>query len=276
MSRRAPAGSPPNRNAFAGMSLTANRYDRMDIGYARRRRPDPRIARMIVSALGDAESVVNVGAGTGSAEPADRLVVAVEPVTTMIRQRGPRSAPVVQASALALPFADDIFNAGLAVLTIHHWPDWVTGLGELVRVTRERVVLFTWDPGSDAFWLATEYFPDLLECDRKRFPGLDALDGVLGPIEIIPVPIPHDCSDGFMGAYWRRPEAYLDPDVRRGISSFSNETSSSWLGRLAEDIESGAWARKHGDLLQMKELDIGYRLVIASSASAKRAGGWPS
>lgn len=247
------------------MSLTERRYEWIGVGYAEHRRPDPRLARLIAGALGDAESVVNVGAGTGSYEPADRIVVAVEPAITMIRQRGPCSAPVVQASALRLPFANNSFDAGLAVLTIHHWPDWELGLCELVRVTRKRVVLFTWDPASDAFWLVRDYFPSLLEADRKRFPSLAALQGVLGPVEVIPVRIPHDCTDGFMGAYWRRPEAYLDPGIRSGISSFSEETSSSALERLAADLKSGAWAQEYGTLLREVELDIGYRLVIASS-----------
>jgi ubiquinone/menaquinone biosynthesis C-methylase UbiE len=157
---------------------TAQKYDRIGAGYVLRRRPDPRIAVMIWGALGDAESIVNVGAGTGSYEPPGRSVVAVEPATAMIRQRSPFAAPAVRASAEALPFPDASFGAALAVLTIHHWSDWRAGLRELVRVSRRRVVLLTWDPRSTGFWVA-DYFPTLVDADRLRFPSLGALQEVL-------------------------------------------------------------------------------------------------
>ena len=224
---------------------------------------------MIWDALGDADSVVNVGAGAGSYEPRDRRVVAVEPAITMIRQRTAGAAPVVRACAEALPFPNASFAAALAVLSVHHWSDWQAGLRELLRVSRRKIVLFTWDPQSEGFWLA-DYFPQLLEKDRQRFPTLAALGAVLGEIEAVPVPIPHDCSDGFMGAYWRRPSAYLDPKVRAAISSLAAEASTGSLTRLADELGNGVWERKYGPMLQQDEVDLGYRLVVASRSWRSR------
>ena len=240
-----------------------NEYERIGGGYADRRRADPRLARAIAEALGDAGSVVNVGAGTGSYEPVARGTVAVEPAAAMIAQRAPGAAPCVRAFAEHLPFADGIFDAGLGVLTIHHWSDWRAGVRELIRVTRQRVVLFTWDPASDGFWLVQDYLPVMRERDRQRFPALGALQEEVGDAQVKAVPIPHDCRDGFLGAYWRRPAAYLDPSIRRGISSFARPDLDPGLARLAADLADGAWARRHGDVLARTELDIGYRLVVA-------------
>jgi SAM-dependent methyltransferase len=242
-------------------------YDRIGSRYAATRRPDPRIAAAIAVALGDARTVVNVGAGTGAYEPADRAVVAVEPSRTMIAQRPPRSAPCIQGVAEQLPFRTRSLDASLAVLTIHHWADQATGLGELRRVARRRVVLLTWDPdaGRD-FWLTAEYIPEIIELDQPRFSPVAALEGSLGAIRQIPVPIPHDCQDGFLGAFWRRPEAYLDPDVRNGISAFAQmapEHVRRGLARLADDLRSGRWEARHGALRGRDSLDVGYRLVVA-------------
>ena len=245
------------------------RYDRIGTGYVQQRRPDPRLASLIWDALGDADSIVNVGAGAGSYEPRDRPVVAVEPAITMIRQRAAGAAPVVRACAEALPFPNASFAAALAVLSVHHWSDWQAGLRELLRVSRRKVVLFTWDPQSEGFWLA-DYFPQLLEKDRQRFPTLTALRTVLGKIEAVPVPIPHDCSDGFMGAYWRRPSAYLDPKVRAAISSLAAEASNVSLIRLADELGNGVWERKYGPMLQQDAVDLGYRLVVASRSWRSR------
>ena len=237
-------------------------YDRIGQGYRDLRRPDPRIARKILRALGDASTVVNVGAGTGSYEPRDRTVVAVEPSMTMIRQRDADAAPVVQATAIALPFKDGAFDAGLAILTLHHWPRWDVGLRELRRVSR-RVVILTWDPASPGFWL-TDYFPESLEIDRRIFPSLRELESELGVLTVEKIPIPHDCTDGFFGAYWRRPAAYLDERVRSAISTFSKLTRlASGLEHLRRDLGSGAWQRRHGRLSAMAELDLGYRLIVA-------------
>jgi SAM-dependent methyltransferase len=246
-------------------------YDTIGRGYSDFRRPDPRIAARIEAALGDARTVVNVGAGAGSYEPAGREVVAVEPSEVMVRQRPRGGAPAVRAVAERLPFRDAAFDAALAILTLHHWPDWRRGLAELRRVARERVVLFTWDVDGPGFWLVQEYFPEIKRMDRLAFPSLEDVSGVLGPLAIQPVPIPADCTDGFLGAYWRRPEAYLDAGVRGAISAFARVPEpEERLARLAAELADGAWARRHGGLLAMDELDIGYRLVIAEGAAGAR------
>ena len=239
-------------------------YDRIGIGYSGYRRPDSRIAAAILRALGDAESVVNVGAGAGSYEPEDRSVIAVEPSRAMIRQRRPGAAPAVQASAVALPFADGAFAAGLAVLTVHHWPDQIGGLAELARVTRERIVMLTWDTEAPRFWLTEDYFPAIQEIDAAIFPKMKEWSTILGHVEVVPVPIPHDCTDGFFGAYWRRPHAYLDAGVRGAISTFAKLGNiDEGLERLRSDLADGTWERRHGGLMNKAELDLGYRLVIA-------------
>ncbi|MDE0002068.1 MAG: methyltransferase domain-containing protein [Rhodospirillaceae bacterium] len=238
-------------------------YDTIGCGYPDIRKPDPRIAKAILCALGNNGSVVNVGAGTGSYEPLDRYVVAVEPSITMIAQRPPGSARVVQASAVTLPFMNDSFDASLAILTVHHWPNQARGLRELRRVSRHRVVVVTWDPISPGFWL-TDYFPEILDIDRPLFPAISDFEYALGPVTVDTIPIPHDCSDGFLGAYWQRPAAYLDARVRGAISTFSKLPDvSSGLNRLDADIDSGRWRRKNGNLLTRMELDIGYRLIVA-------------
>jgi SAM-dependent methyltransferase len=241
-------------------------YDAIGVGYQERRRPDPRLTAAIVRALGDAATVVNVGAGAGSYEPSDRSVVAVEPAMTMIRQRRGGSARVVRAFANDLPFRDDAFAASLAILTVHHWPDWERGLAELARVARQRVVVVTWDPVSTGFWLVDDYFPEIVELDRRIFPTMEDLRRAFGRIEVRSFPVPHDCIDGFMGAYWRRPHAYLDPSVRAAISAFA-KAEPSWiepgLERLQRDLADGTWERRHANLFEQTELELGYRIVIA-------------
>jgi SAM-dependent methyltransferase len=242
-------------------------YDEIGIGYRDRRRPDPRLATAITRALNRTETVVNVGAGAGSYEPSDRSVVAVEPAMTMIRQRRAGSAPVVQASATELPFRDDGFAAALAILTVHHWPDRARGLDELARVARQRVVVVTWDPSSSGFWLVDDYFPEVVAIDRRIFPSIEDFGRALGRVEVRPLLIPHDCVDGFLGAYWRRPHAYLDAGVRGAISTFAKAQPrelESGLGRLRRDLADGTWKRRHADLLERAEIDLGYRIVIAA------------
>lgn len=240
-------------------------YDEIGIGYGNYRRPDPRIATAITHALGKAETVVNVGAGTGSYEPEDRSVVAVEPSLAMIRQRRAGNIPVVQASATDLPFRDAVFAAALAVLTVHHWPDRSRGMTELARVARNRLVIVTWDPAARGFWLVEDYFPDILAVDRQILPSIEEFRQVLGPIEARPLFVPHDCTDGFLGAYWRRPYAYLDAGVRSAISTFSKIGDvTSGLARLRRDLDDGTWERRYGTLLHQSAVDLGYRLVIAS------------
>lgn len=238
-------------------------YDSLGHGYGELRREDPRIAARVRRALGDARSVVNVGAGAGSYEPRDRRLVAVEPSLVMIRQRPPQASPVVRASAERLPFRDESFDASLAVLTLHHWPDLARGLRELRRAARRAVVILTFDTSVGGFWL-TDYFPEIVEADRRTMPSIQDIRRQLGELSVFDVPIPHDCTDGFLGAYWRRPHAYLSAQVRSAISVFSRIGGlESGLSRLESDLQSGAWQRRHGHLLARSELDLGYRLVVA-------------
>src|SRR5215510_7739860 len=168
-------------------------YDTIGQGYPAHRRPDPRLAAAIAGALGAASSVVNVGAGAGSYEPVDRPVIAVEPSAAMLRQRRQGAAPAVQGSATSLPFRDAAFAAALAILTVHHWPDRARGLAELARVARHRVVIVTWDPSATGFWLVDDYFPEIVDIDRKIFPTIADYGRALGQVEVQPFPVPHDC-----------------------------------------------------------------------------------
>ncbi|MBX9730134.1 MAG: class I SAM-dependent methyltransferase [Sphingomonas sp.] len=238
------------------------RYDRIGIDYAAQRRPDPRIASAIHAALGSAETIVNVGAGTGSYEPLGLHVTAIEPSSAMIRQRTASAAPVIQGCAEQLPFADNSFDAAMAILTIHHWADKAAGLSELRRVTRGPIVLLTFDP-AERPWL-TDYLPALATLDDVRMPVMADYQHWLGPVTVTTVPVPHDCTDGFLYAYWRRPSAYLDPALRSGSSSFwAIEDAEERLGRLAQDLESGEWARRYAHLLTLDAYDAGYRLVVS-------------
>lgn len=237
-------------------------YDRIGLSYADLRQPDPRISKAIRKGLGDARTILNVGAGAGSYEPTDRSVIAVEPSMTMIKQRRSGAAPAVQATATALPFRADTFETALAILTVHHWPDPQAGIEELRRVARDRVVILTWDPSNEGFWL-TDYFPEILDIDRQIFPKLDDFGRWLGRVSVRRIPIPKNCSDGFLGAYWGRPVAYLDDDRRSAISTFSKVNAAPGLKTLRRDIVSGAWLERYGGLLYESELDLGYRLILA-------------
>ncbi len=237
------------------------RYDTIGIKYAELRKPDPRVARIIESALGSAHSVLNVGAGTGSYEPPDRRVIAVEPSREMIRKRSPSAAQAIEASVDDLPFDDKSFDVSMAILTIHHWPDKEAGLREMRRVTRGRIVLLTFDPACRP-WL-TDYLPELAALDEAQAPSMSDYERWLGPVQITPVLVPHDCSDGFLYAYWRRPVAYLDARIRSGISSFWAIDTEAGLQRLRRDLETGEWQRRYAELLILEDYDAGYRLVIA-------------
>lgn len=192
------------------------KYDILGAGYAALRRADPRIAAQIEAALGGAVTVLNVGAGAGNYEPATRRVIALEAAWTMIAQRSGGAAPVVQGRAEALPFADGVFDAAMASLTVHHWSDQARGLRELRRVVRGPVVILTCDPSFRSFWL-TDYLPGLIALDEAQMPPMSAYAEQLGAVEIRPVMAPHDCTDGFLCAYWRRPGAY--PCVGRRLDS---------------------------------------------------------
>jgi SAM-dependent methyltransferase len=242
-------------------------YDDIGHGYLTTRRPDPRIARAIRAALGEARSVVNVGAGAGSYEPDDLSVLAMEPSREMLRQRPPGAARAIQAAAEVLPLRDAAFDAALAVLTLHHWDDQAAGLAELRRVARQRVVIVTWDPAArDAFWLTAHYLPEIVALDVGRFPAIDTLARHLPDVHVEPLLVPHDCEDGFLGAFWCRPEAYLMPSVRRAMSGFAQLPSGvadAGLARLADDLRSGLWKARFGGLARAMTADLGYRLVIA-------------
>ncbi len=250
-------------------------YDTIGRGYTGQRRADPRLAATIRAALGDARSVVNVGAGGGSYEPADLSVLAVEPSREMIRQRPAGAAPAVQAVAERLPLADGSVDAALAVLTLHHWTDRAAGLAELARVARRRVVLVTWDPArAGDFWLTRDYLPAVVERDAAIFPPLAELEGAFGGARAAPLPVPHDCTDGFLGAYWRRPEAYLEPAVRSAMSTFARlapATLAAGLARLADDLTTGRWDARLGHLRAQPEADLGYRLVVAERGPRRDA-----
>jgi len=237
------------------------KYDIIGINYAQLRKPDRRIARVIENALGSAQTILNVGAGTGSYEPADRSVTAVEPSREMIAKRGPAAAKAILASAGDLPFEDKSFDASMAILTIHHWPDKQAGLREMRRVTRGRIALLTFDP-SHRPWL-TDYLPELAALDEAQMPAMSDYERWLGSVQVTQVPVPHDCSDGFLYAYWRRPAAYLDPTIRSGSSSFwAIGNAEAGLQNLRHDLETGAWERRYAELLALDEYDAGYRLVV--------------
>jgi SAM-dependent methyltransferase len=241
------------------------RYDRIGAVYARHRRPDPRVAGQIAAALADAETVVNVGAGTGSYEPAGRQVVAVEPSAVMIAQRPRPSAPVVQARAERLPFDDGRFDAAMALLTVHHWADPAAGLAEMGRVAR-RVVVFTFDPEvHGSLWLFEDYVPEAVAPPSTVSMPPEEVAAILGAERIEPVPVPADCRDGFNWAYWRRPWAYLDPEVRAcisGLALLDHDLVAERMERLGRDLADGTWRRRHGHLLDRETVDGGLRLVV--------------
>ena len=248
--------------------MASHSYDRIGIGYRTHRLPDAQIAAHILNALGDAKSILNIGAGAGSYEPTSKRVIAVEPSATMIQQRPPGSAPCVQAVAEALPFRDRSFDAAMAVLTVHHWSQMREGLRELRRVTAGRIVIVTWDPEChEQFWLTRDYLPEILALDRARFPKLATLEQHLGPLQVERLFIPCDCTDGFRSAYWKRPHAYLDQHIQRSISSFAQldaEVVERATSKLAADLTSGEWARRNYELESCDGLDVGYRIVTSS------------
>jgi SAM-dependent methyltransferase len=246
----------------------ASLYDEHALSYARTRRPDPRIAARIDAALGDAETVVNVGAGVGSYEPPDRRLTAVEPSAEMIAQRPPEAAPAVRASAEALPFEDGSFDAAMAVLTVHHWPDREAGLAELRRVSRDRVVVVAFDPAPVRdFWMVRDYFPAIAGLHAERISSA-ALAAELRAAGLETIPIPRDCTDLFFAALWARPELVLDPDVVRPMwvwQSLSEEDRRAGSERLAADLASGAWEERNGHLREEAEHDVGLRLIASWS-----------
>ena len=246
-------------------------YEAGGAGYAELRRTDPRIAAQVHAALGDARTVVNVGAGAGSYEPADRYVAAVEPAAAMRRQRAPHLAPAIDATAERLPFDDDSFDAAMATVTIHQWADLDRGLRELRRVARGPVVILTFDTDALArFWLR-DYVPEVIEVERRRFPAIARVAELLGgDVSIDGVPLAHDCADGFCEAYYARPEALLDPAVRRAQSGWmlaDADAVARGVERLRTALDSGAWDARHGHLRSQPAFDGSVRLIVATPSS---------
>lgn len=246
-------------------STSLDRYDTIGVGYRRNRRPDPRVAARIHAALGDAERIIDVGGGTGSYEPEDRFVVALDASAVMLEQHPGRRR--LRGAAEHLPFADSTFDAVMAIFTVHHWTDLAGGLAELRRVARRQVIL-TFDHEMEGrFWLS-DYVPAMNAQDHSWAATIEGVTGPLGTNRVEVLPVPHDCIDGFMAAYWRRPERYLDPAVRASISGLALLAPADidpGMARLAKDLESGAWHERYGHLLELDELDAGYRIVVAGS-----------
>jgi SAM-dependent methyltransferase len=239
------------------------KYDSIGRHYRPYRIADPRIARRIQAALGDVGPILNIGAGAGSYEPENVDVVALEPSGVMLAQRGPGQAPAVQGVAESLPFADNAFAAAMGVLTLHHWQDPALGLNEALRVGSGKLVLYSWAGFPNRFWLF-DYFPEIESIDEEIFPSLQWMAGVTGAeVHAEVVPIPADCSDGFLCSYWRRPEAYLDEGARGAISTFPRlENVETRIEKLREDLASGTWYQRHGHLLDLEEMDYGYRVIV--------------
>ncbi|MGZ3148025.1 class I SAM-dependent methyltransferase [Lentzea chajnantorensis] len=243
----------------------AELYDDIGAGYSLGRRTDPRWEAAVLTALGDARTVVDVGAGTGSYEPAGRTVLALEPSLEMIRQRPHGAAPAVRAVAESLPLHDNAADAALAVLTVHHWTDWRAGLAELRRVAPRQVVL-AYEPRRHVeFWFVREYVPEIAALELTRPSAADVAEE-LGADSVTPLPVPWDFTDGVFPAHWRRPAAYLDPRVRRACSALAQTDPAAvdrGVRRLREDLASGRWQEDHRDLLALDEWDAGFRLVVA-------------
>ena len=242
-------------------------YDRHGQHYTGFRRTDLRIAELVNTSLGPAKTVLNVGAGAGSYEPTDRYVLAVEPSAAMRAQRPAGSAPALIGSAESLPFDDDAFDAAMAMLTVHHWPDRVLGLREMRRVARGPVLVFTCDPNAHTeFWIY-DYGPEFVEIEQGRYGSLDVITGALGgTCEALPIPVARDCLDGFQVAFYARPEAFLDPRVRGSQSAWKflpPGAEERIVQSLSRDLESGAWDRRYGHLRSQPFVNNQLRLVVA-------------
>jgi SAM-dependent methyltransferase len=253
---------PPPRDRPAGDVD----YEAVGHGYVAHRRTDPRIERVVLAALGEAQTVINVGAGAGSYEPVDRYVLAVEPAAAMRAQR-PASRPAIDATAEHLPVDDDSFDAAMAMFTVHQWPDLARGLAELRRVSRGPVIVMTADPDVIPRWWFADYAPELLANEASRCPPLAAIEAALGGrCTVTDLPVPIDCTDGFMEAYYGRPEAFLDPAVRRAQSCWpflTRAQEDDVVARLRDDLDSGRWDERYGELRQLPEFNGSLRLVVA-------------
>ncbi len=257
-----------NERSFEDGSAGDVDYGLIGANYAVYRRPDPRIADRISRALGDARTVLNVGAGAGSYEPRDRDVTAVEPSATMRAQRPPGLPPAIDTVAEALPFSDDSFDAVMASSTVHQWSDLARGIAEMKRVSRATIVITVSDPDRlHDFWLA-DYFPEPLDVECRRFPTIERLVDLLGPetrVEALPIPL--DCTDGFTEAYYGRPELLLEPGVQGAMSSWTLVDPAlvrRFEERLWADLVSGAWDERYGHLRTQPEYDGSLRLIVRS------------
>ena len=245
------------------------RYDEIGAGYSATRREDPRIAAVIHEALGDARTVVNVGAGSGSYEPRDREVTPVEPSEVMIAQRDPGRPQAIRSSAYPLPFDDQSFDAAMAVLTVHHWDaEQERGVRELRRVARGPVVIYSFDVEVSArMWLIADYFPELADLDRRTCPSPETIAGWLGgETEIRAVPISRDTPDWSLGSFWAHPERVLDPNARASTSGFARlppEIGNRVVEAVARDLRDGTWEARYGHLRALDEYDVGMRLVVS-------------
>lgn len=241
-------------------------YDKYGHQYSGVRKTDPQIEALVHQALGDARTVLNVGAGSGSYEPEDRYVIAVEPSAVMRAQRPPHRVPAIQGSADALPFDDNAFDASMAMVTIHHWPDIAKGLQELRRVTRGQVVVLTFDPDAlDSFWMS-EYGPEVIAVEKARYPKVSTVtDALGGNCEVIPVPVTLHCLDGFQEAFYGRPEAFLQKEVRRSQSAWGfldEQTEAAIVTRLTNALASGEWDQRYGHLRTQPEATYALRLIV--------------
>ncbi len=245
------------------------RYDTIGHGYSLTRREDSRLRERIHAALGDARTVLNVGAGTGSYEPRDRHVVAVEPSDVMAAQRSRLLAPAIRGSAGELPLRDGAVDAAMAILTLHHWDDdRERGVRELRRVARDAVVVLTYDPiVSGKMWLVADYLPEVATLDCRIFPAPESIASWLGGrVAIHPLPISRDCEDWMLGSFWAHPERVLDADARAATSGFARmppDVVDRVVAGVERDLASGAWAARHGALRELEEYDVGLRLIVA-------------
>lgn len=245
-------------------------YDKIGINYSTQRQTDPRIAAQLHKELSGATKVLNIGAGTGSYEPENMDLIALEPSLEMINQRKPGSHLVIQGFADDLPFEENSFSHTMTVLSMHHWQNRTKAFEEINRVTTEKFVAISWNSDINPFWLTQDYFPEIFEIDQGIFPDLEELQNHFDNVKITPLMIPEDCIDGFLAAFWKRPEAYLHEHVRNSISSFSKITRlEEGLQKLQKDLDSAEWQKKNNDLLDKSELDVGYQLITASIIKPK-------
>jgi len=246
------------------------RYDSIGAQYAATRREDPGIAALIHAALGEAGTIVNVGAGAGSYEPRDRHVIAVEPSEVMIAQRDPGLPPAVPTGAYPLPLEDRSVDAAMAILTIHHWDrDQERGVRELRRVARGPVVILTFDPQVSArMWLMADYLPEVAELDRRIFPTPQTLARWLdADVDVREVPIPRDTPDWTLGSFWAHPERVLDAQARSSTSGFARmplEVVNRVVEAVRRDLQDGTWDARHGHLRELEEYDAGLRLLVSN------------